>query len=146
MSGAPFRVRMPVRFSDVDHAGVVYHPVFFHYFHVALEELFSERMGARRYAKLLDEDRIGLPAVSSHCDFFAPLRFGDTIELEMSVEKLGRSSVTFRYRVYRCADDDRPEAILAAEGTNVCATVDMEAFRAVAIPAPLRAVFAEMQY
>lgn len=145
MGKGPFRHRMPVRFADVDHAGIVYHPVFFDYFHIAMEELFNQRLGARSYCKLLDEDRIGLPAVSSHCDFFSPLGFGDTVEVEMSVEKLGTSSVTFRYRVFRCADDDRPEAILCAEGTNVCATVDLEAFRAVAIPAPLRAVFADLQ-
>ncbi len=145
MSAGPFRHRMPVRFSDVDHAGIVYHPVFFDYFHVALEELFFQRMGPRSYVKLLDDDRIGLPAVSSHCDYFAPLGFGDTIEIEMWVEKLGKSSVTFRYRVHRCADEDRPDAILAAEGTNVCVTVDLEAFRAVAMPEPLRTVFAEMQ-
>lgn len=144
MGSGPFRHRMSVRFADVDHAGIVYYPVFFHYFHLALEALFSERVGARSYAKLLDQERVGLPHVSSHCDFFAPLRFGDSIEIEMSVEKLGQSSVTFRYRVYRCADEDRPEAVLAAEGTNVCATVDLEAFRAVAIPEPLRAVFAEL--
>jgi acyl-CoA thioesterase FadM len=63
----------------------------------------------------------------------------------MSVDKLGTSSVTFRYRVVRCADEDRPDPVLAAEGTNVCVTVDLEAFRAVAIPERLREVFIELQ-
>ena len=36
-----------VRFSDVDNAGIVYYPRFFHYCHVAREEFFTE---------LLDEE------------------------------------------------------------------------------------------
>ena len=142
---AAFHHRVAVRFSDVDHAGLVYHPVFFDYFHMVLEELFFQRLGPRGYSKLLDEDRIGLPAVRSECDFHLPVRFGDTIDIEMSVTRLGRSSVTFHYRVFREADQDRAEPALAAEGNNVCATVDLEAFRAVAIPVKLRQVFRDLQ-
>ena len=36
----PFEFATPVRFADVDHAGIVYYPRFFHYFHMAFEELF----------------------------------------------------------------------------------------------------------
>ncbi len=140
-----FNYRIPVRFSDVDHAGLVYHPVFFDYFHMALEELFRERVGPRGYVEMLDEDRIGLPAVRSECDFRLPVRFGDTIEIEMSVTKLGRSSVEFLYRVFLPVDGDLDQRSLAAEGSNVCVTVDLEAFRAVAIPDKLRRVFRDLQ-
>ena len=110
----PFRHRMPVRFADVDHAGIVYYPVFFHYFHVAFEELFIARMGAHSYVELLDRDRIGFPAVSSSCDFKAPLRFGDTVEIELAVERLGEKSITFHYRVWKAAEGDRAAETLAA--------------------------------
>ena len=72
-----FTYRTPVRFNDVDHAGIVYYPVFFHYFHLAFEELFRARMGPRSYQELLDRERIGFPAVATECEFFSPLRFGD---------------------------------------------------------------------
>lgn len=134
----PFRYRMPVRFADVDHAGIVYYPVFFHYFHVAFEELFRERMGPRVYVDLLDRERIGFPAVSSRCDFRAPLRFGDTVEVELAVERLGDKSITFRYRIWKAAEGDRAGDQLAAEGQTVCAVVDLAAFRAIAIPEKLR--------
>jgi len=143
---APFTCSIPVRFADVDHAGIVYYPRFFHYFHVAFEELWRTRLGARAYVKLLDEDRVGFPAVRAECDYTAPLRFGDTADVELSVERLGRSSITFRYRVWRAAEpeserseDDHARArerLLVASGRTICAVVDLARF--VAIPAPER--------
>lgn len=136
--GAPFVYRAPVRFADVDHAGIVYYPRFFHFFHVAFEEFFRERMGARAYVELLDEQRIGLPAVNASCNYLSPLRFGDEFDVALRVVRLGARSVTFGYRVWRVADDGEP--VLAAEGENVCAIVDLSEFRAVAMPETLRAL------
>src|SRR5262249_13069736 len=52
----PFTYATPVRFADVDHAGIVYYPRFFHMFHVAFEELWRQRLGARAYSELIDRD------------------------------------------------------------------------------------------
>jgi 4-hydroxybenzoyl-CoA thioesterase len=140
----PYRHRMPVRFADVDHAGIVYYPRFFHYFHTAFEEFFRERLGSRAYVALLDEQRIGFPAVSAHCDYKAPLRFGDMMAIDLSIDRLGERSVTFRYRVYRCPDSGEGAEVLAAEGTSTCAVVDLDAFRATPIPVHLRQLFATL--
>jgi len=129
----------------VDHAGVVYHPVFFDYFHRTIEALFFERMGAHSYAAMLDEERLGLPAVRSECDFRAPVRFGDLIDVDMTVAELGKSSVTFDFRVYRSHENTGDESTLVAEGRTVSAVVDLEAFRAVAIPSRLREVFRDLR-
>lgn len=132
-----FSVQLPVRFADIDHAGIVYYPRFFHLFHLAFEELWRARVGARAYAELIDRDRVGFPAVRAECDFKGPLRFGDTAELEVSIPRLGTRSITFRYRVYRAADDARDRS-LCAEGQVVCAVVDLARF--VAVPVPERVV------
>jgi 4-hydroxybenzoyl-CoA thioesterase len=124
-----FTYTTPVRFADVDHAGIVYYPRFFHFFHVAFEELWRARMGARAYCELLDRDRVGFPAVSASCEFRAPLRFGDDAEIQVSISRLGAKSITFRYRIFRV--DPRE---LAAEGQVVCAVVDLARFVAVAVP------------
>jgi 4-hydroxybenzoyl-CoA thioesterase len=121
----------PVRFADVDHAGIVYYPRFFHYFHMAFEELWRARMGPRAYVELIDRDRVGFPAVKAECEFVAPLRFGDTAEIALSVARLGTKSITFRYRIRRGED-----ATPVATGSVVCAVVDLARF--VAIPAPDR--------
>ena len=141
----------PVRFADVDHAGIVYYPRFFHLFHVAFEELWRARIGPRAYSELIDRDRIGFPAVRAESAFHAPLRFGDTAEIEVSVAKLGGKSITFRYRVYRAAEgaatarvvDDRPRT-LCAEGTVVCAVVDLARFVAITVPERVVAMLTDL--
>ena len=127
----------PVRFADVDHAGIVYYPRFFHYFHLAFEELWRTRIGPRAYSALLDQDRVGFPAVKAECAFHAPLRFGDTMDIELSITRLGTKSITFRYRIYRAAEADR-ERVASAEGTVVCAVVDLARF--VSVPVPERVI------
>jgi 4-hydroxybenzoyl-CoA thioesterase len=128
-----FAFATPVRFADVDHAGIVYYPRFFHLFHVAFEELWRARIGPRAYSELIDRDRVGFPAVRAECEFIAPLRFGDTAEIEVTVARLGGKSITFRYIVYRAADAERART-LAARGTVVCAVVDLARFVAIAVP------------
>ncbi len=140
-----FTFTTPVRFSDIDHAGIVYYPRFFHLFHLAFEELWRARIGPRAYSELIDRDRVGFPAVRAECDFKAPLKFGDSAEIEITVPRLGAKSITFRYRVFRSADgettppttDDR-ERRLCADGTVICAVVDLARF--VAMPVPERVV------
>lgn len=137
---------MPVRFADVDHAGIVYYPVFFNYFHIAFEELFRARMGARAYVDLLDRERIGFPSVSAQCDYRSPLRFGDTMDIEVALERLGARSVTLGYHVYKQGEPGtgQPERTLAAHGKNTCVVIDLDAFRAVPMPEGLRELFASL--
>ena len=134
-----FTFTTPVRFADVDHAGIVYYPRFFHLFHLAFEELWRARIGPRAYSELIDRDRVGFPAVRAECDFKAPLRFGDSAAIEVSVARLGGKSITFRYRVYRA--DPRE---LAAEGLVVCAVVDLAKFVAVPVPERVVAMLADL--
>ena len=140
---APFVFSTPVRFADVDHAGIVYYPRFFHSFHLAFEELFRVRLGARAYVELLDDDRIGFPAVRAEADYVAPLSFGDTAEIELTVERLGRSSITFRYRVWRAAEPGRERAH-STNGKVVCAVVDLNAFKSRPVPDRIAALLAEL--
>lgn len=129
----------PVRFADIDHAGLVYYPRFFHFFHLAFEELWRARLGPRAYADLLNRDRVGFPAVRASCDFKAPLRFGDTAELELSITRMGTKSITFHYLVRRAED-----ATLCAEGEVVAAVVDLARFVAVEVPARVVALLADL--
>jgi len=128
----PFRHAQPVRFGDVDHAGIVYYPRFFHYCHVAFEELF----GSAGYRRLLDERKIGFPAVHVEFDFAHPLRFGDTIEVAITKEKVGRSSVTLRYQVTRLEDGKD-----CARASVTVVAIDMRTFSPLPLPDDLRALF-----
>jgi 4-hydroxybenzoyl-CoA thioesterase len=132
----PFRHVAPVRFGDIDHAGIVYYPRFFHYVHVAFEEMF----GTAGYRRLLDERKVGFPAVHVEFDFSSPLRYGDSIEIAIHKDKLGRSSVTLRYVVTRVADG---APVATAKVTTV--TIDMRTFKPVPVPDDLRALFQSLE-
>ncbi len=67
-------VTIKVRFADVDWAQIVYYPRFYHYFHIAFEELFERELGLR-YSQVMQDHDIGYPAVHSECDYRAPVRF-----------------------------------------------------------------------
>lgn len=138
-----FRYSQPVRFADVDHAGIVYYPRYFHLFHVAFEELWRARIGPQAYSEIIDRERIGFPAVRAECDFKAPLKFGDTAEIELSLPRLGTKSITFRYRIFRAAPS--PDArVLCAEGQVITAVVDLARFVAVAIPGHVAAMLQDL--
>jgi 4-hydroxybenzoyl-CoA thioesterase len=85
------------------------------------------------YVRLVNERRIGMPAVHVSCDFMAPLRFGDVALIEVRVPRIGNKSVTYRYEFIRKAD-----GVHAATVEHICAVTDLEAMRAVPIPDDVR--------
>ena len=129
-----FRTQIVVRFGDEDHAGIVYYPRFYNFFHVAFEDFF-DRQGFP-YAHVLDHDRVGFPTVHVETDFTRPLHFGDRFDIDVWVDRIGRSSAVFRYRGRRAGDTED-----AATATLTVACVSMDTFKAVAIPPPLRDLF-----
>ena len=88
-----------VRFEEVDAAQIVFFPRFLNYCHEAMEALFDDLPGG--YVSLIRDRKIGFPAVHVECDFKHPLRYGDIVRIETSVEKLGNKSCSFRYAVTR---------------------------------------------
>ena len=127
-----FRTRVLVRFSDIDPAGVVYFPRFLHYCHTAMEDFFADELGVS-YARLFAEHRCGFPAVHLETDFRRPLRYGETVEIEVEIVKVGRTSVTWRYTLRGGrAGDPAPE--IAAEVEIVTACIDLDRFRARVVP------------
>jgi 4-hydroxybenzoyl-CoA thioesterase len=133
----PFSTRITVRFGDCDPAGLAYYPVIFHYFHVAMEEFFAARC-ATSYARLMREQRIGFPTVNARTEFVAPIVYGDEIEIEVSVSRVGTSSADFEYVARRASDQ-----LLCARSTQVQVAMNLDARRAVPIPEDLRRAFDE---
>jgi 4-hydroxybenzoyl-CoA thioesterase len=129
-----FRTPWAVRFADVDNAGIIYYPRFFHAFHVAFEE-FWEREAKRPYHLVLHRDRVGFPAVHIESDFRKTVTFGDPLEIRVGVKRFGNRSVVFRYEVVRT---DTGEVHAAADITK--AVVDMNTFRPIVMPAVLRTI------
>ncbi len=127
-----FYSQLKIRFGDIDRAGIVYYPRFMHYFHVAMEEFFASELGVE-YHTVIDTHRIGLPTVHLETDFSRPFSYGDNIEVEVCVLKVGRTSITFGYRVFKKGETE-PRII----GHNVTVCIDMDSFQKQEIPVWLR--------
>ena len=128
----PFRSKLTVCFGDIDHAGIVYYPRFLHYFHVALEEFFPAKLGIE-YPAMIDKHRVGLPTVHLETDFSRPLRYGDKIEVEVGVRDIGRTSISFSYRVFK---PGRESPLI--KGHNIVVCMDMDRFEKIEVPEWLR--------
>ena len=89
-------VKIATRWSDNDVYGHVNNVTYYSYFDTAVNALLVE-------AGLLDPATspvIGL-VVNSNCSFFSSLAFPDSIEVGVTVEALGRSSVRYLLAVFK---------------------------------------------
>jgi acyl-CoA thioesterase FadM len=66
-------------------------------------------------------------------DFSRPLRYGDLIEVEVRVLKIGRTSITFGYQTFKEGETE-PHNF----GHNVVVCLDMDTFQKTVIPAWLK--------
>jgi len=128
----PFRAHLAVRFGDIDEAGFVYYPRLVHYFHVAMEEFFAHVLGVD-YPTFLAEHRLGLPTAHLEVDFHRPLHYGDHLEIEVAIDKVGKTSIGWRYRIFR-PDESDP----ATEAHLVTVNMNMDTHEKKEIPDWLR--------
>jgi len=130
-----FSSQQIVRFHDIDRAGIVYYPRFFDYIHRTFEDFCESEVGVPHH-KLVDEMKLGFPVVHIESDFHIPLQHGDRITVDMTCARLGRSSMTMRYRLFRPGGTEP-----AAEAAITTACVDIKDVRPIPIPDLLRAAF-----
>jgi len=127
-----FRTSILVRFGDLDPAGIAYYPNLVNFLHESFEDFCAGHVG-RPYPELYREG-IGFPSVKLEMEFLAPVRYGDHVEVDVTVERLGRSSVRIRYEA-----SVEGRAVFRARNTSVA--VDMATFRPMALPPWLRQRF-----
>jgi 4-hydroxybenzoyl-CoA thioesterase len=124
----------PVRFDEVDPAGIVFFARFMNYAHEAMENFFSDIEGG--YAGLIQARKIGFPTVRLEADFNAPLRYGDKLRVETSCSKLGNTSATFVHEMRREVGGE-----LCAVVRHVVVTVTLGVLKPCAMPDDVRARF-----
>jgi YbgC/YbaW family acyl-CoA thioester hydrolase len=89
-----FEQKTAILMGQVDAAGVVFGPRLLEMAHAAYEAfLFENGWSVQR---ILDEGW-ALPIVHLEADFSGPLRLGDLVTVQLSVERLGGSSFTLGY-------------------------------------------------
>src|SRR4051812_46777039 len=102
-----FEHALTVRFYEIDRAGIAFFGRFFEYCHTAFEEMLAAALGDLE--RTMTDLSWSLPLVHADADFAAPVRYGDRLIVALEVERVGETSVTFRYTV-RAAADGTPRA------------------------------------
>ena len=123
--------RITTRWADNDAYGHVNNTIYYSWFDTAVNAWLIE-------AGLLDIERgdpIGL-VVETGCRYAQPLAYPDGVEVGLSIEAVGTSSVRYRIGVF-----GEGSAQAAAEGHFVHVYVDRKSRRAVSIPEAWRAAF-----
>lgn len=127
-----FRVSMPVRFQDVDAAGVLFFGRIYDYCHQAYEELWVSE-GIDRAWIFSGADFL-IPIAHSEADYTAPLRHGERVDVRVDVTHVGRASFHLRYRVTGPGGEDDRRATVK----TVHAFVARTTMRPIPIPEELR--------
>jgi 4-hydroxybenzoyl-CoA thioesterase len=125
-----FSTSRKIRFSHCDPAGIVYFPNLFDMINSVVEDWFGDVIGLS-FQTMHMQRRLGFPIVDTRCQFLRPCHLGDTLILELSIARLGRSSIEFAIRG-RVGDEDKFRA------DHKVALVSLDHFKSMAIPEDLR--------
>jgi 4-hydroxybenzoyl-CoA thioesterase len=102
MDSEIFNHQRTVRFGECDPAGVVYYPVFFNWFHEAMEAWFEDGLDIA-YAQVLQE--YGFPAAETSAQFQRPITLGEKITVQLLVSKMGRTSFSLQFTIVNAKQD-----------------------------------------
>lgn len=92
------RFQIRVRYGDTDQMGFAYYAHYLRWFEIGRAEMMRA-LGTSYHA--VEADGTSLPVVEAGCRYLKPARYDDLLTLETGVERLGRASVRFAYRVVR---------------------------------------------
>ena len=120
-----------VRMHDTDMAGILYFPRQFRFAHDALED-FLESEG-KTFEQIFKQDKFVFVIVHAEADYYKSVRVGDKLDVHLSIEKIGNSSFTIDYKIYRIPKN---ELVGSAKTVHVCLTSDTR--EKVDIPSSLR--------
>ena len=122
----------PVRFQDIDPAGVLFFGRIYDYCHQAYEEFWAAQ-GIDRTWIFAGADFL-IPIARSEADYRAPIRHGERIGVRIDVTHVGRASFHLAYRV----TGPRGDGDLRATARTVHAFVGRDTMKPIPIPEELR--------
>jgi acyl-CoA thioester hydrolase len=112
-----FKAVRRVEFADTDMAGIMHYSNFFRFMETA-EHGFFRSLG---FSIVTDnvEPRVGWPRVHARCDFKAPLRFEDEVEIHLVVSEKKSKALSYIFR-FRKLNASPPVAVARGALTVVC--------------------------
>jgi 4-hydroxybenzoyl-CoA thioesterase len=128
-----FTTHKMIQFFHCDPAGIVFYPQYFYILSESKED-FLMHIGHPMH-RMINEQRRGWPMVRLETDFKRRSRYGDRIEVDIEVFKLGAASLGLQYTV-RGDDGER----LVAK--SIIVLTDLDTGQPVPIPEDMRAALA----
>ena len=132
------RHRLPVRFRDCDPLGHVNNAVYLTYLEQARFALWTAQQFFGRPGSGPGPRGKGFIMARAEIDFRAQTRYGDELEVRLSLAKIGRTSFTYSYDIVRVADE---RSVAAA--TTVQVMYDYKTASSVPIPENVRAMLGQ---
>ena len=131
-----FRYPTTLNLRDTDSAGVAFFASYFAIAHNAYEA-FLQSHGAQLRDWL---GEVHLPIVHSNADYQAPVRLGDSFDIELTCARVGRTSFTLAYHFVNA------ERITLArlQTVHVAVTVNHEGHQSVALPQRVQRLLEEL--
>lgn len=127
----PFHHRLRVRYNECDAQAAVFNANYLLYFDVAITEMWRDAFGS--YDDALREWGLDLVVGEANVRFLKPARFDDELDIEVTTEQLGTTSLTLRFDVRRGLDD-------IAQGRSRYVFVDLEGGAKATIPDDVRTI------
>ncbi|MEL7500402.1 MAG: thioesterase family protein [Planctomycetota bacterium] len=100
-----FKTQRRVEFRDTDMAGIVHFSNFFTYMEQAEHE-FLRSLGLA-VIQVIDGEHVSFPRVNAQCNYRNAIKFEEIIDVEVSVSRIGKRSITYQFQFSR---DETPVA------------------------------------
>lgn len=95
---ARFHAQRRVEFRDTDAAGIVHFSAFFPMME-SVEHEFLRSIGVTVLPDHDDAAGLTWPRISVGCDFHGPARFEDILDFAVFIDRIGSSSVSYRFEI-----------------------------------------------
>lgn len=130
-----FRITRTVEFSETDMAGIMHFSNFFRWME-ACEAAFYRSLGLPLIS-FVPGSVVGWPRVKASCDYKAPLRFNDTVEVRLLIKEVRTRAVIYVFQFRKVLEGGRvvPDIMAQGEIAAVCVTSDA-AGKMIAQPIP----------
>lgn len=126
-----FRTEMPVRFQDVDAAGIVFFARMFDYVHGAYEEFLAQTGNA--LAEVIADRRWAAPLRHAEADYLSPARFGDRLIVELVAGESSETEIALGWRITKKGASSPPAAVVQ----TVHAFVSVPSFERMKVPSEI---------
>ena len=125
-----FTYQHKIKLHETDAAGILFFGNQFNIIHDAYECVL-ENIGFS-FAELTQNQDFFLPIVHAESDFKTPLRVGDVLEIQVKLEKIGKTSFSFAYTLIK------NDGTLAGTAQTVHVTIDKTTREKIPLPSLMR--------